>query len=73
MTKDKKRKGKKDDKKLDFEFIKGKGKSKKRRPISQKEIQRKLMSTKERTAKRILDNPFASPIEKMRARRSLSK
>ncbi len=41
--------------------------------ISPMEIRKKLMTTRERTAQRILDSPFASPIEKARARRVLLK
>lgn len=41
--------------------------------ISPKQIRKKLITTRERTAQRILDSPFASPIEKARARRILSQ
>ncbi len=39
--------------------------------VSPMEIRKKLMTTRERTAQRILDSPFASSIEKARARRIL--
>lgn len=38
---------------------------------SPEQIRKKLMTTRGRTAQRILDSPFASPIEKARARRVL--
>jgi hypothetical protein len=37
------------------------------------DIRKRLMTRRERTAQRILDSPFSSPIAKARARRILSQ
>lgn len=60
--------------KIDIGFLKAKGGPLvKGTRVGPTEIRKKLEATRMRTAKRILDNPFASPIQKARARRLLSQ
>ena len=43
----------------------------KKKPLTKEQVTKKLMSRREITLRRILDNPHASPIAKAKARRML--